>query len=246
MSLADYFSSEKKLLICAASSIELGAVLSGMGEQYNADAWADWRVVYYERYSVLQTGVGKSNAAASVAAELTRASVEKRCYASVLNVGIGGALSPALKKGMVALSDAAILCDEGTPLAGEPNWRSLEDGGFAVNRFACNKSAWWHYLQGTADAVGPIATISTISGTAQIAEDYIRRSGAIAEGMEGASIALVCAQFGIDFAEIRAISNICGNSNRDENPWDFPTALSKLREVASFIRDKTKDSANAH
>ncbi|MBX9569950.1 MAG: futalosine hydrolase [Candidatus Obscuribacterales bacterium] len=238
MSLSNYFSSENKLLICAASSIEMNAFLSGAGRELCAEDMSGWRTIHFEKYSVLQTGIGKSNAAGSVAIELRNALAEKRTYSAVLNIGIAGALSSELSKGMSILSDSMILADEGTPLAGSPAWRSLEDGGFAINKFVCQRTEWWQFLSKIVDAVGPIATISTISGTAELARSYVDRSSAIAEGMEGASIALVCAHFGVDCAELRAISNICGNSNREENPWDFPAALNKLSELGASIVER--------
>lgn len=236
MSLADFFSAEKKLLVCGSSSIEMKAFLAGQGEpELDRQKLNDWQCLHFERYSILLTGIGKSNAAGSTAAELARARSEQRTYGCVLNIGIAGSLEPNLKKGMSVLSDSLILADEGTPMAGEPNWRSLEDGGFAVNKFVCKKDNWWHYLESMVDAVGPIATISTISGTRELANSYVERSGAIAEGMEGAAIALVCSRFETDCVELRSISNICGNSNREENPWDFPAALNKLSSLGSAI-----------
>lgn len=239
MSLADYFSAQRRLLICAASSIEANAFLCGMGKSELPDEkMTAWQAVHYQRFSMLRTGVGKASASGALAAELTKAPYDGKSYSAVLNIGIAGALSSELDLGMSVLSDAMYLADEGTPLAGSPNWRSLEEAGFAINKFTCRQNPWWHFLAGIVDAVGPIATISTISGTAELAKQYVERTSALAEGMEGAAIATVCSHFEIDCAELRAISNVCGNSNREENPWDFPAALNKLRSLGALVKEK--------
>lgn len=239
MSLADHFTTKRKLLICSATSIELNAFLSGMGEAQESDDLKPWQLAHFERFSILKTGVGKTNAAAALAAVLTQsAALVGPRFISVLNVGIAGALSNTLQIGKSVLSDSMILADEGTPLGGSPNWRSLEEGGFAINKFTCKQNPWWHFLASIVDAVGPIATISTISGTAELAERYVERTSALAEGMEGAAIAMVCSHFEIDCAELRTISNVCGNSNREENPWDFPAALNKLRSLGALVKEK--------
>lgn len=239
MSLADHFTPQKRLLICAATGIEANSLLSGMREAELVEEQTKvWQAKHYRSFSVLMTGVGKANASGAIASVLTKAPYEGRTYSAVLNIGIAGALASKLKAGMSVLSDSMFMADEGTPLAGLPNWRSLEDGGFAINKFTCNKSGWWNYLAGIVDEVGPIATISTVSGTAELAKQYVERTAAIAEGMEGAAIALVCAHFEIECAELRTISNLCGNSNREENPWDFPAALNKLRSLGALIKEK--------
>lgn len=239
MSLFEYFSPENRLLLCTASAPETAAVLSGLGK---ADAVpGPFNAKHFEAFSILQTGVGKTNAAAAAAIELNSAAQQGRKYSAVLNLGIGGALAHELKLGMAVLSEACILADEGTPLATknacDQSWRSLEDAGFAKLKFPSNKSAWWQFLSGLVDRTGPIATISTISGNLTLAQEYVDRTFAVAEAMEGASIAAVCDHFQIDFAELRTISNICGNSNREENPWDFGSALGRLKRLAASLID---------
>ncbi len=237
MSFTDYFSAENRLLICAASAPEIAAVLAGLGQLDETPG--NFHALHFEQISILQTGIGKTNAAAALAIELTSAQCSNRRYSAILNVGIAGALSKTLNFGSAVLSDKCVLADEGTPMTitsqtTQP-WRSLEEAGFATLSFESNKSEWWHFLEKLSDQVGTIATISTISGNETLAEQYVQRSSAIAEGMEGASLATVSEYFQIDFAELRTISNICGNSNRDENPWDFGTALKRLKQIIALM-----------
>lgn len=228
--LSEFFTPENKLLICAASTAEAECFLSGLAPGASFDKSA--RLYDSSLFSLLQMGVGKSNAAAAVAEELAISNYEKRPYRSVLVVGIAGSLSPTVLKGDAVLASGMILADEGTPLSAPPHWRSLEDAGFATNNFTCEQTKWWQRLAKLVDHVGPIATISTISGNKNLAESYVVRSQALAEDMEGAAVATACSRVKIACNNLRTISNICGNSNREENPWDFGAALKRLKEIA--------------
>ncbi|MBX9685482.1 MAG: futalosine hydrolase [Candidatus Obscuribacterales bacterium] len=234
MVISKYFSAERPLLLCAASSAETELVLSVFDEKSKSSG--AWQTFHFGCCTVMETGVGKSNAAGAVAVELLRAEVRQRKYASVLVIGIGGGLSRELALGDAVLADSCVLVDEGTPLKGASKWRSLEESGFAQLEFSSRKSEWWHELAGHVDRVGKIATVSTISGFPEIAEAYEERSHALVEAMEGAAVAQVCARFNVDFAELRSISNICGNSDREENPWDIGKAFARLKKILERIR----------
>ncbi|MDX9910955.1 MAG: futalosine hydrolase [Phycisphaerales bacterium] len=80
---------------------------------------------------------------------------------------------------------------------------------------------------------GTIATISTCSGTDAGAREVVRRTGAIAEAMEGAAIAQVCAMLSVPFVELRVISNTTGD--RAAQHWDMPRAKETLERVARAI-----------
>ena len=77
--------------------------------------------------------------------------------------------------------------------------------------------------------VGPMATVSTCSGTDSLAAQVRNRTGALAEAMEGASVGLVAHRLGVPFGEVRIVSNTTGD--RDRQRWDIKLALSKLSEV---------------
>jgi futalosine hydrolase len=78
---------------------------------------------------------------------------------------------------------------------------------------------------------GPMATVSTISGTAEAAREIYERWAPLAEAMEGAAAALCCIRVGCPFQEIRGISNFVGD--RDRAKWDIPTAIENAAEVAA-------------
>lgn len=78
--------------------------------------------------------------------------------------------------------------------------------------------------------VGRIATVSTCAGTDGRAATVARRTGAIAEAMEGAAVAQVASRLGVTFSEVRVISNTTGD--RGHQRWDMRGALEALSRVA--------------
>ena len=229
---SDFFSDRQRLLIAVASDGEAKTVLAAIDPGV-APLPGEWQSVHGRNFSLVHTGVGKANAAGAVSRELTLALQSERKFAGVLSLGIAGSLRADVEIGSVVLGSKLVLADEGMPFVGGNDWTSLESSGWAKTNFDCPDCEWFQYLRQTVDHFGAIATVSTISGTDQIACDYVRRSGAIAEAMEGAAIAQVCAHIGVACAEYRVISNRCGN--RNVNKLDIPTSFRRLtRAVESW------------
>jgi futalosine hydrolase len=79
----------------------------------------------------------------------------------------------------------------------------------------------------TGAAVGPVLTVSTVTGTAaRAAALAARHTGALAEAMEGFGVAEAAALHGVPVLEIRATSNPVGP--RDRAAWRIPDALRVL------------------
>lgn len=70
--------------------------------------------------------------------------------------------------------------------------------------------------------LGPCVTSSQVTGTRREAEEIAHRFGALAESMEGAAAAHVCALYGLPFLEIRGLSNLVGD--RDRTSWQVERA----------------------
>jgi futalosine hydrolase len=247
--LSDFFTDKQRLLLAVASAGETNAVLKALmqtqpqtithpqvGAQESDATEAvphgtteDWKAIHLDNFSILQTGVGKANAAGAVSRELTLGAHDNRNYAGVLSFGIAGSLTSDVEIGSTVCASTVSFADEGTPSIQDREWTSLETAGWAQTYFPSEETCWVRYLQDNADHCGVIATVSTISGTDQIAEDYFKRTNAIAEAMEGAAIAQVCLRLGIPFAEFRVISNRCGNRNLHK--LDIPTSFKKMREI---------------
>ena len=136
---------------------------------------------------VVISGIGRTNAAIAT----TRAILEHGPFDSVINAGIAGALPDSgLAIGDLVVASASIYFEEGliTP-AGFEDVASL---GFPLGDFLGNAVPGDSALLARAETlglpVGRIATVATCSGTDDAAREVSRRTGAIAEAMEGAAV----------------------------------------------------------
>lgn len=80
------------------------------------------------------------------------------------------------------------------------------------------------------------ATVSTCSGSEARSMELAARTGAAVESMEGAALAMVCQQAGIPWAQLRCVSNECGD--REEAVWDLEGALSTLQARMEELLDE--------
>lgn len=262
-----------RLVFCVAAPAEARAVAQGLEidpalvSPEPAGAWTPLvRDAGGREVVLLQTGVGKVNAAACVTAYLmSRPDQQNGRKTAVLSVGVAGALpgSPAAI-GDTVLATVSLYADEGVavpPAAPPPATSSLTEGfqdmaavGFSygtptvwptmgVPASAEALAAWRaaFHAAGLAVHLGPIATISTCAGTDGRAEAVARRTGAIAEAMEGAAIGHAVHRFATHcpelpapcFGELRVISNTTGDRSRQK--WNLSLALAHLAEAVRVI-----------
>lgn len=223
-------------MVVVAAPAEAAAVRSGLGAAggETAGRW-DWPLTTIgPGVDLLETGVGKVNAAAAVSRRL-----DPPRHSFVVNLGICGALMPLAKLplGSVIAAARSTYADEG--LLSPEGFQTIPQMGFPVGPFegvgveahaALLAAAGKH-----AAAVGTIATVSTCSGTDALAAEVARRSGAIAEGMEGAAIGHALARFapGVPFVEVRVVSNSTGDRGRQK--WDIRGALARLSALAAEL-----------
>ena len=73
--------------------------------------------------------------------------------------------------------------------------------------------------------------------TIQELDDRWRREPADIESMEGAAFFEVCLRYGVPFAEIRAVSNPVGETDRSR--WDIPLALRQLETALTRLKDES-------
>ena len=204
--------------------------LASAGTHLPSRALTPWSLIELNRVDLLITGVGKANATGAV-----MAAAASRQYSSVVNLGIGGALprTPApLPIGQVVLGTQAHFADEGVQTPG--GFLPLAQLGFACGLEGTDAvkpdPTLLEQLEACADARGGIATVSVCSGTDELARQIADRTGAIAEGMEGAGVLLAAARLGIPAAELRVISNTTGDRTRQV--WDIKTAMKRLGSLA--------------
>ena len=181
-------------------------------------------------FDLLETGIGKSNAAGAVAAALATGR-----YRGVLSAGIAGVLpGGGLEILDVVVAESSVFADEGVETPG--GWLDCAAIGFPLADFPGSEvpltRAWVEAL-GDLGERGKVATVSTCSGTDALAARVAARTGARAEAMEGAAVALVARRMGVACAEVRVISNTTGD--RERQHWDVKGALGVLSEVLGRV-----------
>lgn len=217
-------------LIVVAAPREVEAVLDGLGCKDTGipEPWGVVRVG--DRFDVLRSGVGKSNAAGATARAL-----DPRSHQGVLSVGIAGSL-PGSGLGLcdAVVATSSIFADEG--VGSNTGFISMSRAGFGAFPDGTMHADHDPDLFGeVCDRTGPIATVSWCSGSDACAEGVVERTGAICEAMEGAAVALAARRVdpGLRTAELRVISNTTGD--RDGQRWALDDSLDRLRAVLGRI-----------
>lgn len=188
------------------------------------------------------SGIGMVNAA--IAATML---LERFSPGMLISTGIGGAFPGSeISVGAVAFADMEIYGDTGSGY-GE-NFIDLKDMGFPLittpeelssprkifNEIPVTQKyldtlvdlAW---RSGLSAKKGPFVTIASVSDSPERARWLGRRYNAICENMEGAAVAHVAYLYGIEFLEIRGISNIAGERNKDR--WNIKLATENCQRV---------------
>lgn len=181
---------------------------------------------------VVVGGIGRANAAATVAHELTRAP-----HRAVINAGIAGSLPGGkLAIGDCVVATECVYAEEGVLMP--EGFQDMRVLGFTLGDFEGNRvpiDAGLLSAFGQLGTRAPVATVATCSGTDAGALEIARRTGAIAEAMEGAAVVHAARRFGVPALEIRTISNATGN--RTMQGWDLPRGLAALKPVGDAISE---------
>lgn len=230
----------RRVLLVAATPMEARAAAAGLHADGGVLEASEGRWVAHEvtdRVDLCVCGVGKVNAAAA-----TAALANPGRHAAVVSIGIAGALpGSGLNIGDVVAASACVYADEG--LLTPAGFQDCATVGFGLGPWS-NQGAVGgsvipvsELLLGWMGLLTPrlvrIATVSTCSGTDALAAEVVRRTGAAAEGMEGAAVAHVAARLGVPAGELRAISNTTGD--RDQQRWDLRAALQALEQAVGRV-----------
>jgi futalosine hydrolase len=188
--------------------------------------------------TVIIGGVGRTNAAAATTEAILRAGPEHGAgLDAVLSAGVAGALPDGgLAPGEAVVSTGCVYAEEG--LAAPGGFLDMAGLGFRLGDFEGNAvpvDPGLLELLGSRFRAGPIATVATCSGTDAAAREVVRRTGAIAEAMEGAAVVHAARRLGVPAIELRAISNTTGD--RDRQQWDLAGALEALGKAVSAALD---------
>ncbi|WP_088106113.1 futalosine hydrolase [Halalkalibacter urbisdiaboli] len=210
----------KRILIMTSVRAEQEAVERGLGTETG--------------FEVAVAGVGLAQAAATTAAKLA---VEH--YDLVINAGIAGGFVGRASIGSIVVANEIIAADLGAETA--EGFRSLEDLKLGYSWVSVEVAAADSIVEalkrtGLAVGSGPILTLSTVTGTANTAEELlVRHPNAVAEAMEGFGVAVAAKQFNIPVLEIRTISNLVGP--RDREAWRLKEALVSLELASSVLAE---------
>lgn len=203
-----------------------------------------WPIIVVDpSITVAISGLGRANAAGATAQALSL-----RRYAAVLNVGVAGALpSGRLAIGDVILGEESVFAEEGIDLPDGP-------ADMTALGFPLGDESWCRGNRIRGDAAlldliapsagqgverGAIATVARCSGTDAAAAHVARATGATAEAMEGAAVLLAAHRMGVHrCAEIRVISNTCGDRRRQH--WDLPAAFNRLDVLLSRLAETVR------
>jgi futalosine hydrolase len=177
------------------------------------------------------SGVGRTNAACAATEAIINA-WKRGGIDGVISAGVAGALPQEaglqpMGIGDVLVASSCIYMEEGIVTA--RGFAGMESLGFGLGDFEGNAVPVDEQLLdrlGEQFRIGPIATVATCSGTDAAAREVVRRTGALAESMEGAAVVHAARRLKVPAIEVRAISNTCGD--RASQIWDLQAGLAAL------------------
>ena len=206
------------ILLVAATEMELAPLQEVLSGQ--------------RHFAFLQGGVGLLETACNLSSYLHRQPSVKL----VINFGVAGAYQPANMPQLFPclatseqVADLAVLLDHGQlPLAAElPLTPKLPAPARPLD--SCSQ---WLHSQGVDHRCCDFASVNGVSGTAARGDWLAAELDVCCENMEGAAVARVCQEHGLDWLEIRTISNQV--VDRQQSSWDL---LGASRRCAELLAD---------
>lgn len=219
-----------KILLLAATRPEIAPLTAWLAKSAQVRKPHQYTLGKHLHIDVLYGGVGMVSTAFSLGTVLAQ-----QDYQLAIQLGIGGALDPELKKGESVEIISECFADVGAATAegGFLNLAQLglqeqESGIFSPDGQIINPDA--NSLSTGLKKCHAIS-VNTVNGyLPQIAQVRQRHPDAQVESMEGAAFFFACRHKGIRFTQIRSISNYVEARNR--NNWDVPLAIEQLNTVA--------------
>ncbi|MFI6156142.1 futalosine hydrolase [Kitasatospora sp. NPDC051170] len=224
-----------RLLVVVAVPAEAQAVLRGLpgGAEEPALPGGGLYRSLGAAVDVLAAGVGPAAAAAGASAALAA-----RPYALVVSAGIAGGFAPHAPVGATVLADAIVAADLGAETP--EGFADVTELGFGTVRHTPPPAVLALAAQALASGapgdpvLGPVLTVSTVTGTAERAAALAaRHPGAAAEAMEGFGVAEAAARHGLPALELRTVSNPVGP--RDRAAWRIGEALAALERAFAAL-----------
>jgi futalosine hydrolase len=175
------------------------------------------------RVAVVTAGVGPAAAAAATAFALAA-----EPHPLVVSAGIAGGFAPAAPIGATVVADRIVAADLGAQTP--DGFQDVAALGFGTVAHTPPPTAVATVAAALGATVGPVLTVSTVTGSAERAAELTRRHpGAVAEAMEGFGVAEAAARRGLPVLELRTVSNAVGP--RDRAAWRIGEALGALERA---------------
>lgn len=187
----------------------------------------------------LITGMGPTLSGITVTKWL---GMQKQLPSCVVNFGVAGAYYQAEAEREAALLDICLakqeilgdfgICHDGAieyftnPKLAAENTVCLDEQLIAVAITRLQS-------RGPTALQGDFVTVNCASATRKRGDYLATQHCALCENMEGAAVALACRSFGVPCLEVRAISNMVGD--RDKEEWQLEKACRKVGEAVAII-----------
>jgi len=167
--------------------------------------------------TVLITGVGMVNTSIQMTKELMR-----NKYDLVINMGVAGSFSDAIKIGNVV----EVIEDSFSELGFENGLEFDQFSDFRlVTEYSVDGKTDLEKLKGI--------TVNTVHGNEASIAEIRNRLKPDVESMEGAAVLKVCKEFSIPCMQIRAISNKVEKRNKEN--WNMTLAIQNLNDSVEKI-----------
>jgi futalosine hydrolase len=196
-------------------------------------------------FPVVVTGIGAVNAAHALTTHLMSGTKPSL----VIQAGVAGAFVPAgIPVGSVVLADTEIYGDMGVLTTA--GWQPMEAIGIPLVAARDGQPARFNYFPLDAKLVaraeevagadlartGPFLTLSIVTGVRALGDELYERFGALCESMEGAAAAQICALHDVPFLEVRGISNLV--EDRDREKWRLREAAEAAQKIALKLAEQ--------
>ncbi|MEU6809051.1 futalosine hydrolase [Streptomyces sp. NPDC046831] len=219
--------SSVRVLVATAVPVERDAVAQAFPEPARTAPLPGATLHRVAGFDLIAAGVGPAPAAASTAAALTAAALDGAPYGLVVSAGIAGGFAPDAPVGSLVVAGEITAADLGAETA--DGFLPVTELGFGTVTHRPPGALVRDVAAATGARVGPVLTVSTVTGTARRADALrARHPGALAEAMEGFGVAEAAAAHRVPVLEIRAVSNPVGP--RDRAAWRIGDALTALTE----------------
>lgn len=217
-----------KILIVAATQFEIAPLLKLIGfASYKPEE--NISVCRYKGHevAVLVTGVGM------VATAYCMGKNSGEDYDIAINAGICGSFNKNLETGTVV----NVVEDCFSELGAENGEDFLNLGELNLKGITTFKNSNFSFENKLLELLPKVngITVNTVHGNESSINKAIDRFHPIVESMEGAAFMFACQNSGIDYIQLRAVSNYVERRNKET--WNIPLAIKNLNEKIMDVLD---------